>query len=38
MLASRVNPTCVDRDGPWWSRISGAPLRKGFALHRIRDT
>jgi hypothetical protein len=22
----------------WRSRISGAPLRKSFALHRIRDT
>jgi len=28
------------RDLPdsWRSRISGAPLRKRFALHRIRDT
>jgi hypothetical protein len=28
----------VDRSSPWRSRISGAPLRKSFALHRIRDT
>jgi hypothetical protein len=27
-----------DRSGLWRSRISGAPLRKSFALHRIRDT
>jgi hypothetical protein len=27
-----------DRYGPWRSRISGAPLRKSSALHRIRDT
>jgi hypothetical protein len=27
-----------DRFDPWRSRISGAPLRKSFALHRIRDT
>src|SRR5262249_34568594 len=26
MRASRVNPTCVDRSGPWRSRISGAAL------------
>jgi hypothetical protein len=26
-----------DRSSPWRSRISGAPLRKSFALHRIRD-
>jgi hypothetical protein len=38
MRASRVNPTCVDRHDLCRSRISGAPLRNGFALHRIRDT
>ena len=38
MRASRVNPTCVDRHDLWRFRISGAPLRNGFALHRIRDT
>jgi hypothetical protein len=38
MRASGVNPTCVDRHDLWRSRISGAPLRNGFALHRIRDT
>jgi hypothetical protein len=27
-----------DRFDPGRSRISGAPLRKSFALHRIRDT
>src|SRR6266540_6204013 len=26
MCASRASPTCVDRYGPWRSRISGAPL------------
>jgi len=26
-----------DRSRPWRSRISGSPLRKGYALHRIRD-
>src|SRR5262245_12923400 len=36
MSANRVNPTCVDRIGPWRSRISGAPLRESFALHRVR--
>jgi hypothetical protein len=28
----------VDGAGPGRSRISGAPLRKSSALHRIRDT
>jgi hypothetical protein len=38
MRASRVNPTCVDRQGLRRSRISDAPLRIALALHRIRDT
>src|SRR4029079_9858339 len=26
-----------DRSNTWRSRISGAPLRKSFALHRVRE-
>ena len=42
--AQRSAKRCAADPGPyrtislWRSRISGAPLRKSFALHRIRDT
>jgi hypothetical protein len=34
----RCRPGTVPNSDLGRSRISGAPLRNGFALHRIRDT